>query len=262
MPPRCAPISPPCAPRCRHTWPCWRWSKPTPTGTARRWSPHLRSRGADYLGVATIEEGVELRAAGVRKPILVLTGAGRGDVAACHEHQLSVAVLHREMVRELAGARDAAAAPRSTSRSTPAWDASAYCPPSLPALLDDVRRAGRFDIDGIFSHFANADSVDREYEYSDYQLEGVPAGAGDVLAAAGERPRWVHIANSAATLSHPDTHFTMVRPGIVLYGVPPSGGRCAGDGERAPSGDASGDTHPASSRPCRPSSPSATARPS
>ncbi|MGD0946136.1 MAG: alanine racemase [Candidatus Binatia bacterium] len=47
-------------------------------------APIFEAAGADYLGVATIEEGVELRAAGVRKPILVLTGARAGDVAACH----------------------------------------------------------------------------------------------------------------------------------------------------------------------------------
>jgi len=82
-----------------------------------------------------------------------------------------------------------------------------------------VRRAGRFHIEGIFSHFANADSVDREY--SDYQLK-VFRQAVETLAAASEWPRWVHMANSAATLSRPDAHFTMVRPGIVLYGVPPA----------------------------------------
>jgi alanine racemase len=102
-------------------------------------------------------------------------------------------------------------------------------PDALPALLDDVGRAERFHVDGIFSHFASADSVDREY--SDYQLR-VFRQAVDTLARAGERPRYVHIANSAATLSRPDTHFTMVRPGIILYGAPPAprfgwdSGRC------------------------------------
>jgi len=181
-------------------------------------APIFEAAGADYLGVATIEEGVELRAAAVRKPILVLTGARAGDVAACHEHQLSVAVLHRDMVRELAGSRNPTPL-RVHIKIDTGMGRIGVLPAELPALLDDVRRAGRFHIDGIYSHFANADSVD--HEYSDYQLR-VFRQAVETLAGAGERPQCVHIANSAAVLSRPDTHFTMVRPGIILYGVPPA----------------------------------------
>ena len=65
-------------------------------------APILEAAGADWLGVATVDEGVELRASGVRKPILVLTGAAAADVPALVEQRLSVAVLHREMARDLA----------------------------------------------------------------------------------------------------------------------------------------------------------------
>jgi alanine racemase len=181
-------------------------------------APIFEAAGADYLGVATMEEGVELRNAGVRKPILVLTGASAGDVAACHEHQLSVALLHRDMVRELAGPRNPAPL-RVHIKVDTGMGRIGVLPAELPALLDDLRRAGCFHIDGIYSHFANADSVDREY--SDCQLR-VFRQAVETLARAGEQPQWVHIANSAATLSRPDTHFSMVRPGIILYGVPPA----------------------------------------
>jgi alanine racemase len=91
-------------------------------------------------------------------------------------------------------------------------------PAELPALLDEIRRAGTFVVEGVFSHFANADSVDRDY--SDYQLAAFRQAVA-ALEAAGQRPRWVHIANSAAVLTRPDTHFSMVRPGIALYGVSP-----------------------------------------
>src|ERR1043166_8907897 len=64
--------------------------------------PIFEAAGADWLRGATVEEGVELRAAAVRKPILVLTGAGRHDVAALREHRLSVAVLHADMACDLA----------------------------------------------------------------------------------------------------------------------------------------------------------------
>lgn len=181
-------------------------------------APLFEAAGADYLGVATVEEGVELRAAGVRKPILVLTGAGRADLAAVRAHQLSVAVLHREMARELAAATGTHPL-RVHIKVDTGMGRIGVLPAELPALVDELHRPGRVVIEGVFSHFANADSVERDY--SDYQLK-VFCQALAALAAAGERPPWVHIANSAATLSRPDAHFTMVRPGIVLYGVPPA----------------------------------------
>src|SRR5207247_2167385 len=71
---------------------------------ARLVAPILEAAGADWFGVATVEEGVELRDSGVRQPILVLTGAGARDVPVLCAHRLSVAILHAEMARELAGA--------------------------------------------------------------------------------------------------------------------------------------------------------------
>ncbi|MFI5394476.1 MAG: alanine racemase [Candidatus Binatia bacterium] len=186
-------------------------------------APIFEAAGADYLGVATVEEGVELRAAGVRAPILVLTGAGRADLPALHEQRLSVAVLHREMARELACIGDAPPL-RIHIKIDTGMGRIGVLPAELPALLEQLHRGGRFAIEGVFSHFANAESVDREY--ADYQLK-VFRQAIAVLEAAGEQPRWVHIANSAATLSRPDTRFTMVRPGIVLYGVSPGAAAAA-----------------------------------
>lgn len=180
-------------------------------------APILETAGADFLGVATVEEGVELRAAGIRKPILILTGITPGDLSAVHEHRLSAAVLHRQMVRELAAAAQPAPLPIHIKVDT-GMGRIGVLPAELPGLLDDIRRAGTFVLEGVFSHFANADSVDRGY--SDYQLSTFRQAVA-ALEAAGQRPRWVHIANSAAVWTRPDTHFSMVRPGIALYGISP-----------------------------------------
>jgi alanine racemase len=170
------------------------------------------------LGVATVEEGVEIRAVGARKPILVLTGAARGDVEALLEHRLSVAILHRDMVRDLASDVGARRLPVHIKIDT-GMGRLGVLPADVPALVDELQRAGCFEIEGVFSHFANADGVTRDY--SDYQMRGFRQ-ALDALTAAGVQPRWTHIANSAATLSRPDTHLSLVRPGIALYGVPPA----------------------------------------
>ncbi|MFQ5666077.1 MAG: alanine racemase [Candidatus Binatia bacterium] len=180
-------------------------------------APILEAAGAGGLGVATVAEGVELRCSGVRKPILVLTGATGGDVVALREHQLSVAVVDREMARELAAAAGGYRVRVHVKVDTGMGRLGAL-PADLPALVDELQRAGTFEIEGVFSHFGNADRVDQEY--SDYQLR-VFRGAVETLHEMGVRPRWVHLANSAATLSRPEAHFSLVRPGIVLYGVPP-----------------------------------------
>lgn len=180
--------------------------------------PALEDAGADWFGVATVEEGIELRAAGVGKPILVLTGATGAVAPALHEYRLSVAVPHCAMARELAASAGTRRL-RVHIKVDTGMGRLGVPPEEVPALIHELRQSNAVEIEGIFSHFANADAVERDY--SDYQLQAF-RHAVEAATAAGVRPRWVHIANSAATLSRPDTHFSLVRPGIALYGVPPS----------------------------------------
>ncbi len=186
-------------------------------------APVLQQAGADWFGTATVEEAVELRQAGVTKPILVLTGAGRGDVPALLEHDLAVALLHPEMGEELAAA--AASPLRVHLKIDSGMGRAGVLPEAIPELLERVSRAGNLAVEGVFSHFANADSVTGEY--SEHQLRVFGQGL-ERLQAAGVRPRWVHLANSAATLSRPEAHFGLVRPGIALYGLPPAVSPAAG----------------------------------
>lgn len=183
-------------------------------------APQLDAAGADYFGVATVEEGVELRVAGVRKPILVLSGIGRRDLEAVRAHRLSVAIPHREMVRALAEAGQGARLPIHIKIDT-GMGRIGVLPAEVPALLSDIRAAGVFEVEGVFSHLASAESLERDY--SDRQL-AVFRETIAVLDAARTRPRWVHLAKSAAILTRPDTHFSMVRPGIALYGISPFDG--------------------------------------
>jgi alanine racemase len=182
-------------------------------------APVLAAAGADWFGVATVDEGVALRCAGVRQPILVLTGAVRAEVGALAEYDLAVAVPHADMGRDLA-----AGAPVRPLRVHVKVDTGmgriGVLPHELPALLAELRGSGAFSVEGLFSHFASAEGVD--HGYAQQQLEAF-GRAYDGVRAAGGAPRWVHIANSAATLRHPDAHFSLVRPGIALYGVEPAG---------------------------------------
>lgn len=179
--------------------------------------PVLEKAGADWLAVATVGEAVELRAAGVHAPILVLTGASGRDVATVHKYRLTVALLDADMARDIAaGARGTQI--RVHLKVDTGMGRVGVLPEELGALIDAVRAAGAFVIDGVFSHFGNADDV--RGEHCDVQLERF-GQALRKLRSLGVDPPWVHLANSAATLSRREAHFSMVRPGIALYGIAP-----------------------------------------
>jgi alanine racemase len=182
-------------------------------------APTLEKAGADWLGVATIGEAVEIRSAGVNAPILVLTGASGRDMSVLHEYRLAVALLDVEMVRDLAaGARGSHI--RIHLKIDTGMGRLGILPEQLPAVIDEIRAAGAFVVDGVFSHFGNADDVSGEHccnQIDRFRL------ALDTLRGLGIEPPWIHLANSAATLSRHESHFSMVRPGIALYGISPAG---------------------------------------
>jgi alanine racemase len=176
--------------------------------------------GAVALGVSTVEEGVELRRAGLDAPVVVLGGAFAGEEPDVVKHALAAAVWTLESARALS------AAARAAGRSVPVHVKVDTGMTRLGLDLPDVRAFGAaladvrgLEIAGVFSHFASADAVDTATARAQ---AGRFREAVAALAAAGVRAAQVHLANSAAVLSTPDTHFTMVRPGLMLYGYPPA----------------------------------------
>jgi Alr-MurF fusion protein len=87
------------------------------------------------------------------------------------------------------------------------------------ALMREISMLPGLELEGLYTHFASADSAD--LTYARLQLERFQQVLG-ALESEGLRPAIVHAANSAATLSLPEAHFDMVRPGIAIYGLDPS----------------------------------------
>jgi len=180
-------------------------------------APVLESCGAAAFGVATLGEAVELREAGIERPILVLGGGNRRDVATLVEYRLSVAVVDAAMARDLTAA--SRRGPLRVHLKVETGMGRLGTPPDdLPKVLEILRHSDDVEIEGVFSHFANADDVFTPHCEGQF---GAFRHALAVLSAAGVAPRWRHLANSAATLVRPETHFDMVRPGIALYGLVP-----------------------------------------
>lgn len=187
----------------------------------------LALAGADWFGVATVEEGVELRAAGVRQPILVLSPPHGTCLVEAAAAGLSVALVDVEHLRELESL-PLRQPLRVHLKVDTGMGRLGTDVERLPELLTALGAAKQVEIEGVFSHFGDAERVD-----SPYCREQCERFARAVTLV---RQRWpqclAHLANSAATWNAPDCHFDMVRPGLLLYGVPP--GTKAGTAEFHP----------------------------
>ena len=178
--------------------------------------------GAQWLGVALVEEGVALREAGIDAPILVLSEPAPDAAAAVVEHRLTAVVYTAPGIDALAKAvADAGTAtPLPVHLKVDTGMHRVGClPDEAPALAARVREHAQLRLEGVLTHLAIADEP--EDPYTDEQLARFGAVL-DVLRAAGIDPPIVHAASSAGLLAFPASHFTLVRPGIALYGVAPA----------------------------------------
>lgn len=181
-------------------------------------APVLAAAGATLFGVATVDEGIAVRQAGITQPILVLAGATVDAVDALLEHDLGVALIDAHMARAFGRALGDRRLPVHVKIDT-GMSRLGVPPGELGAVMAVLAGTPALAVEGVFSHLADADGC--HTPFADAQLRLFKEGV-DTLARAGIRPRWVHLANSVASLTRPDMHFDLVRPGIALYGVTPA----------------------------------------
>jgi alanine racemase len=180
----------------------------------------LVAAGGDAFGVATLEEGVELRAAGIRAPILVLAGAYEDQLSDFFSHSLTPVVHDPSRLEILEKAvRQRGATLNVQLKIDTGMGRLGFIAEECDAWLAALKKIKALKIEGLFSHFSHAESV--AGDYTQRQLE-IFKRVVERLRAENVRPSLVHFANSAATITLPAAYFDMVRPGIMLYGVYPS----------------------------------------
>ena len=174
--------------------------------------------GADWLGVALVEEGLELRRAGLQAPVLVL-GGQYVDYRILLREKLTPVVYRADQLDGLAAAaRDTSITAEAHLKLDTGMGRIGVLPAELPALLEHAQRRPEVRLTGLCSHFANADLRDPAATSTALQL--FDEGRRAVLAS-GQRLQLCHLSNSAAVMSLPASHHDMVRPGLMLYGVAP-----------------------------------------
>ncbi|MFL0290532.1 alanine racemase [Mycobacterium sp. SMC-18] len=178
--------------------------------------------GAAELGVTNITEALALREAGITAPVLSWLNLPGTDFAPALAADVQVAVASvRQFDDVLDGVRRSGAPAALTVKVDTGLSRNGVSPAEYPALLDAIARAaadGAVHPRGIMSHLACGD--DPQHPMNDTQAERLTA-ARKQAAAAGVHFEVAHLANSPATLTRPDLHFDVVRPGIAVYGQTP-----------------------------------------
>lgn len=180
----------------------------------------LAGAGGDAFGVATLEEGVELRQSGIHAPILVLAGAYEEQLAEFFAHSLTPVVHDLTRLERLEKAvRRRSAALHVHLKIDTGMGRLGLVAAESEAWIPELKNLAALRIEGVFSHFSHAESVDGDYTRRQLEIFNrvVERLRGEQIA-----PPLVHFANSAATITLPAAYFDMVRPGIMLYGVYPS----------------------------------------
>ena len=180
----------------------------------------LETEGVERFGVALPEEGIELRRAGIRAPILVLGGFAPPQADLLLQHSLVPAIYRADQVASLSSAatRRGLTAPAHLKVDTGMGRLGVPIA-DLTSFLEVFRKAPSMRLTGAFSHLAVADDPDDPFTARQIDLFQQAIGA---LKTAGLSPDEIHLANSAAIMDHPPAWLTLVRPGLVLYGYPPS----------------------------------------
>jgi len=180
----------------------------------------LVQEGCDYLGVATVQEAWELRQAQIKIPILLLGIPMFDEISEAFNLDVTFVVSDLDMLNAIGNTS------RGLSRSIPLHLKIDVGMGRLGVTLDQaaflaraIKRYPHLFWEGVMTHFPSSDNSQLEPTRSQNQLF---LDFVKFLGSEGVEPSLIHAANSGAVLDHPDTYHSMVRPGILLYGYPPS----------------------------------------
>ena len=180
----------------------------------------LEQEAVPYFGLAYLEEGVLLRQAGIRTPILILGGIIGEQIPIFLEYDLTItasSIEKLQLIEEIA--RQQRKKAKVHLKIDTGMERIGIHYYSASALLKEALRCQYIEIEGIFSHFANADSANLEHARLQWnRFQEVLQQAKDLGMQIPIR----HMSNSGALIQLPEAHLDMLRVGILLYGVYPS----------------------------------------
>lgn len=183
----------------------------------------LQERSAvDWFGVATVEEGVRLREAGITLPILKLSQTQTHELTRAVEARLTLTVVDPVTIWAASAAAETLDIPTQVHLKIDTGMRRIGCPPQLaPRFAGLVEESAYLHLQGVFTHFASSEDADED-DFTARQISQFADAVERIEDGLGREIECKHTANSGAVERHPDSWFDMVRPGILAYGYPQS----------------------------------------
>ncbi|RAL22106.1 alanine racemase [Thermoflavimicrobium daqui] len=176
--------------------------------------------GAHALGVAFVDEGIELRNAGIEAPILVLGFTPTYAIKEALKYRLSFTVYNEDHLYQIQeNAKNLGLTANVHLKIDTGMGRLGILPEEIPDFLQVLLNMSHVRLEGVFTHFATADEKNKMY--LNYQYNRFLEAIHDIKRSGIAKPI-IHCANSAAAIEIPNRIFDMVRIGISLYGLYPS----------------------------------------
>lgn len=177
--------------------------------------------GATSLAVATVQEGRELREAGVNAPILLLAEIPSASLNDAMTQSLTLTVGSLEGALALAHAAERLGGVHPVHlKVDTGMHRMGVAPVEVSDVLDVLLACDELDVEGIYTHLSVADGAgDEDRRFTRHQIDTFDEVLADLDDA--RRPRVVHLANSAGALGYPDARRDLARVGLALYGYLP-----------------------------------------
>lgn len=192
----------------------------------------LQDEGINAFGVAEVEEGVQLREAGIQGDIVIFLGADQKSLKSVIHYNLQPVVFETSQIGELSRIAHAAGVRIGVHlKVDTGMGRLGILPEAVPAFLAALRREEGIFLAGVMSHFPHADLDESRLCCEQNNLF---AEIMQKIRAFESSVTGAHIANSAAILRYPDMHWDMVRAGIALYGCMAGEGDWAGQDQLKP----------------------------
>ena len=182
-------------------------------------APHIEPY-ADYLGVAILEEGIHLRQMGIHKPVLVMGASLPEQAPLFLQYELTMAVSSPELMAAAEqAAADAGRRLKIHLKIDTGMERTGVHEYEARPFIEKSFACRFLEVEGIFSHFANSEAAD--LQHAKLQIERFQEVLQLYERLSAPVPPLRHMANSGAILQLPESHFDIVRPGIMFYGIYP-----------------------------------------
>ncbi|MDR2465017.1 MAG: alanine racemase [Streptococcaceae bacterium] len=174
--------------------------------------------GANGFCVATLDEGIELRESGIQEPILVLAPISQRFIEVAARHRLSITLASFEWWKKAKAESFTGKVSVHVKIDTGMGRIGFRKTAEALQCISEIEAHPHFEWEGLFTHFASADSPTDDY----YKMQS--ERFKEVLAFIPRKPKYIHVSNTASSYWHGEHQGNMVRFGIGLYGLNPSGG--------------------------------------